>query len=59
MLVNTVESIGKFHRQQHLSDFGRTVKEDFALPLVAPFSSLPSAVQQYIHGIFLTAAGLH
>lgn len=32
-------------------------KKNFVLPLVAPFSSLPSAVQQYIHGISLAAAG--
>ena len=42
-----------------LSDIGTTVKEDFVLPLVAPFSSLPSAVQQYIHGISLIAVGFH
>ena len=40
-----------------LSGIDHTVKTDFVLPLVAPFSSLPSAVQQYIHGISLTAAG--
>lgn len=40
-----------------LSNIDPTVKEGFVLPLVAPFSSLPSAVQQCIHGISLTAAG--